>query len=99
MVINIEKQKEDIETLKYRDRDKEEKIKELERLVLETNETHRKKIIELKTEIQELFEKFENQNSGQTMHDMNQGSVLFSGNSQAASINMLRGVFNFFVGN
>ena len=61
MAINIEKQKEDIETLKYRDRDKEEKIKELERLVLETNETHRKKIIELKTEIQELFEKFENQ--------------------------------------
>ena len=33
------------------------------------------------------------------MHDMNQGSVLLSGNSQAASINMLRGVFNFIVGN
>ena len=62
MAINMEKQKEEIEILKKRDRDKEDKIKELERLVLETNEKHLNKIIELKAEIQELSEKIENQN-------------------------------------
>ena len=62
MAVNMEKQKEEIEILKNRDRDKEDKIKELERLVLETNEKHLNKIIELKAEIQELSEKIENQN-------------------------------------
>ena len=57
MAVNMEKQKEEIEILKNRDRDKEDKIKELERLVLETNEKHLNKIIELKAEIQELSEK------------------------------------------
>ena len=62
IAINMEKQKEEIETLRNRDRDKEDKIKELEKLVLEKNEKHRNKIIELNTKIQELFEKIEKQN-------------------------------------